>query len=303
MGLFAIGIATLATLLLPAVAAVPLALDAPSDAKTLDLVTFKEGDKTNFKWADLNDPVMGGRSTSTFTVEDGKGVFDGVCRIVPQLKAPGFCNAEARPSFGQKVPDASAFVEGGLEIELVSTGNLTQFKAAFGNKAEHDFGSYKADFVVTAGANTVRIPFTSFSNKWSPSTGEPTVKCTPEDKQVCPTAHSLATIGAIGVWAEGHAGQFHLEITAIRAYLGGSSPPGPSPGPGPAGCTGASGNLAADQCAAWGKFWDDAGGPNWGRNCSKSDPCAGCHGVQCGPKTASSSCAQSDSCDSSITAM
>ena len=192
MGLFAA-----AALLLPAVS---LALDAPSAAKTLDLVTFKEGDKTNFKWVDLNDPVMGGRSTSTFTVEDGKGVFDGVCRIVPQLKAPGFCNAEARPSFGQKVPDASAFVEGGLEIELVSTGNLTQFKAAFGNKAEHDFGSYKADFVVTAGANTVRIPFTSFSNKWSPSTGEPTVKCTPEDKQVCPTAHSLATIGAIGVW-------------------------------------------------------------------------------------------------------
>ena len=110
MGFFAV-----ATLLLPVVAAVPLALDAPSAAKTLDLVTFEEGDKTNFKWTDLNDPVMGGRSTSTFKVEGGKGVFDGVCRIVPQLKAPGFCNAEARPSFGQKVPDASAFIEGGLE--------------------------------------------------------------------------------------------------------------------------------------------------------------------------------------------
>ena len=251
---------------------------------------------------------MGGRSTSTFKVEGGKGVFDGVCRIVPQLKAPGFCNAEARPSFGQKVPDASAFIEGGLEIELVSTGNLTQFKAAFGNKAEHDFGSYKADFVVTAGANTVRIPFTSFSNKWSSSTGEPTVKCTPENKTVCPTAHSLATIGAVGVWAEGYAGQFHLEITAIRAYLGGSSPPGPSPGPGPTGCTGASVNLKAEQCAAWGKFWDGAGGPNWagkGQNCSKSDPCGSAcrHGVGCGPKSPSSNCSLSDSCDSSITSM
>ena len=29
------------------------------------------------------------------------------------------------------------------------------------------------------------------------------------------------------------------------------------------GCTGASAGLTADQCAAWGKFWDDAGGPNW----------------------------------------
>ena len=161
MGFFAV-----ATLLLPVVAAVPLALDAPSAAKTLDLVTFKEGDKTNFKWTDLNDPVMGGRSTSTFKVEGGKGVFDGVCRIVPQLKAPGFCNAEARPSFGQKVPDASAFIEGGLEIELVSTGNLTQFKAAFGNKAEHDFGSYKADFVVTAGAKGVNRLYQNKLDLW-----------------------------------------------------------------------------------------------------------------------------------------
>lgn len=102
---------------------------------------------------------MGGRSTSTFKVEAGKGVFSGVCRIVPALKAPGFCNAEARPALGQKIADASAFIDGGLEIVLTSTGNLTQFKAAFGNKAEHDFGSFKADFTVTKGPNTVRIPF------------------------------------------------------------------------------------------------------------------------------------------------
>jgi hypothetical protein len=116
--------------------------------KTLDLVTFNEGDKTNYAWTDLNDPVMGGRSTSTFKVEGGKGIFDGVCRIVPQLKAPGFCNAEAKPGLLEKIADASSFIEGGLEIEYISTGNLTQFKAAFGSRAEHDFGSYKADFAV-----------------------------------------------------------------------------------------------------------------------------------------------------------
>ena len=58
----------------------------------------------------------------------------------------------------------------------------------------------------------------------------------------------------------------------------------PSLGPGPAGCTGASVSLATDQCAAWGKFWDGAGGPNWagkGQNCSKSDPCACRYGVEC----------------------
>ena len=55
------------------------------------------------------------------------------------------------------------------------------------------------------------------------------------------------------------------------------------------GCTGASAGLAPDQCAAWGQFWDGAGGPNWtysGQGCTKIDPC-GCskgqdqHGVQC----------------------
>jgi hypothetical protein len=44
-------------------------------------------------------------------------------------------------------------------------------------------------------------------------------------------------------------------------------------------CTGASVGLAADQCAAWGQFWDGAGGPNWdhhGQGCTKIDPCGSC---------------------------
>ena len=45
------------------------------------------------------------------------------------------------------------------------------------------------------------------------------------------------------------------------------------------GCTGASAGLAPDQCAAWGQFWDGAGGPNWdgnGQGCTKLDPCGSC---------------------------
>ena len=45
------------------------------------------------------------------------------------------------------------------------------------------------------------------------------------------------------------------------------------------GCTGASAGLAPDQCAAWGKFFDGAGGPNWtfyGLGCTKIDPCGCC---------------------------
>jgi hypothetical protein len=43
---------------------------------------------------------------------------------------------------------------------------------------------------------------------------------------------------------------------------------------------GASAGLAPDQLAAWGQFWDGAGGPNWinlGQGCTKLDPCgSGC---------------------------
>jgi hypothetical protein len=55
------------------------------------LVTFDGDPHTTFKWVAENDPVMGGVSHSTFTIEDDIGVFDGAVEIVPSLKAPGFC--------------------------------------------------------------------------------------------------------------------------------------------------------------------------------------------------------------------
>ena len=58
------------------------------------LVTFDGVKKTSFDWHETNDPVMGGQSSATFAVKDGMGVFNGTCRIVPKLAAPGFCNAQ-----------------------------------------------------------------------------------------------------------------------------------------------------------------------------------------------------------------
>ena len=40
------------------------------------------------KFVQLNDPVMGGQSDSTFAIHDGVGEFSGTCRIVPKLKVP-----------------------------------------------------------------------------------------------------------------------------------------------------------------------------------------------------------------------
>ena len=60
--------------------------------KTFNAYGFDEG--TTFKWMALNDPVMGGASTSTFAVEAGVGVFNGTCRVVSFLHAPGFAKVQ-----------------------------------------------------------------------------------------------------------------------------------------------------------------------------------------------------------------
>lgn len=194
---------------------------APPAGPEVELVGFSADSKHKFDWDVVNDPVMGGRSRSTFVSNEarGVGIFNGTVAIVPQLKAPGFCNAEARSSLFSKTkyPDVSSMLEnGGLLYRMTSTGALNSFKAAFGTSAEYDFGSYKADFNVTRGGQQeVFIPFAHFSNKWSPATGEPTTRCSSTHPEVCPTARALAEIGTVGIWAEGMAGDFHVEIQSI----------------------------------------------------------------------------------------
>lgn len=192
---------------------------APAVGKTM--VSFGANEPSNYKWFVVNDPVMGGRSSSTITESGGLGIFNGTVAIVPQLKAPGFCNAEARPTLLQPRIDVSSYLSGGIVYKLKSTGPMNTFKAAFGTSTQYDFNSYKADFTVpnTGNFETVYIPFNSFSNKWSAATGEPTETCA-KNPSVCPTSHALADIGSIGIWAEGTAGDFHVEMQSIYASMG-----------------------------------------------------------------------------------
>lgn len=79
-------------------------------------------------------------------------------------------------------------------------------------------GCFKAKFSVPAGADftEVRIPFKSFSDKWSPATGEQTATCAAE-ADVCPSAEKLKGIKRMEVWAEGALGKAHLELESISA--------------------------------------------------------------------------------------
>ena len=159
---------------------------------------------------------MGGQSHSTFAVNNSVGVFSGEVKIVPSLKAPGFCNMQADKS---TYPDISMHTHLMLKVRSVGAA-FAGWKVAFG-PADHSgsffFSSYKADFAINGSAwQVVSIPFTSFSSKWSSYTGEPTTKCS-DDKEVCPSAKRLAGITTFEIAAEGAAGKFELEVQKVWA--------------------------------------------------------------------------------------
>merc|ERR1719333_1226208 len=79
-------------------------------------------------------------------------------------------------------------------------------------------GTHKANFAIPASEEfqTVTIPFTDFTYKWSDTTGEPTVKCV-DDASVCPSAKYLKTPKQLAITAEGVEGSFHLEVKSITA--------------------------------------------------------------------------------------
>jgi len=202
------------------------------------IVTFDGAKDTTFNWRETNDPVMGGKSIATFSIDQDQkfGTFNGTCAIVPSLKAPGFCSASAhRGLFSPRFADVSAHINGSLQLRIrTSTPKFAGFHVAFSAKdvphtSPYGGGSFKAPFTTadTTDWQTVQVPFTSFSYDWSPFTGSCATKdptgqqhhcCTADDAfKYCPTAAYLSSIEDIEVWAEGTEGDFTLDITWIGA--------------------------------------------------------------------------------------
>jgi len=198
------------------------------DATPGALVTFDGAGATTFKFEELNDPVMGGRSTGTWSVGKGFGILDGEVVNVPSLKAPGFIKAAADGKF----PDISEFIDGslvlsvrsttpeyaGFRVTFVSGGVSASFSCAGGGSLPFSRGCFKQKFTVPAGSDfvEVKLPFNTFSDKWSSATGEHNEECA-KDKDVCPTASKLGSIKRIEFWGEGAAGKLHLEINSVSA--------------------------------------------------------------------------------------
>merc|ERR1711920_235854 len=145
-------------------------------------VTFDGAAGSTFTFKELNDPVMGGKSTGTWSLGAGFGILDGEVVNVPSLKAPGFIKAAADGKF----PDISEFIDGslvlsvrtttpqyaGYRVTFVADATSPSFACAAGGSLPFSRGCFKQKFTVPAGSDFVdiKLPFNTFSDKWSSAT-------------------------------------------------------------------------------------------------------------------------------------
>lgn len=200
-----------------------IAFASVASASEIVLASF-DGSKTQRQWREQNDPVMGGRSTGTFTVQNGRGVFNGTCAIVPKLSAPGFIKASAGESPDSKYPDITKCDSIALTFQNII--DYDGFRFSFGNthpKGGKFFASgYKASLGPIKGlapgapAQEIILPFKQFTDFWDDATGLPIHTCA-DDPQYCPNTETLQDMKTMSIWAEGKEGDVHMEIQKISA--------------------------------------------------------------------------------------
>jgi len=187
--------------------------------KTVMLATFDGAKGTTLPFTVINDPVMGGKSHSTFVVSKDKGIFEGEVKVVPFLGSPGFCNLEA-PGFRHSpitFPDISG--TDGLSVVMSQTlaSGLTHWGLSMqtktSTKAAQGAG-WQASFEFKAGQTTYFVPYTAFKCS---SRGRPLKNCGKLSEQ-------LDELTQIGIGSSGVAGPFRVELTSLAAESAASTP-------------------------------------------------------------------------------
>lgn len=175
-------------------------------------LTFDGAPATTLDFVELNDPVMGGLSVGTWSVQDGYGIMNGSVVDVPSLDAPGFIKASADGHlnisgdalvvrFKTSTPSYSGF-----RITL-ATGSAAAYSCSGGGQIPMSRGCFKADLKPV-------INFSDFSDLWSPSTGEILVTCA-EDPSAC-VQPALESITRVEFWAEGVDGLANLQVESLE---------------------------------------------------------------------------------------
>jgi hypothetical protein len=200
---------------------VPLLVFAvPAVSKTVTIATFDGAEETTLPFQTVNDPVMGGQSTSSFSVSDDKGIFEGEVKVVTFLGSPGFCNLEA-PGYRQeavKFPDLSGTDGINVEMKQTAKSGLTNWDVSIQTETSQkasqtgDAG-WQADFTYSEGTTSYFVPYSSFKCS---SRGRPLTTCGSLSEQ-------LQELTQIGIGSDGIAGSFRVELTSISAVSSGLS--------------------------------------------------------------------------------
>lgn len=195
-----------AACLLPALAtALPVARSVPEHGD-LPLVTFDGTPASTHAFETVNDPVMGGASTSEFSVDTAQhtGVWDGEVRVVPFLGKPGFCVLRTRAE--QEFPDVSG--TSAIEVKLSGPASgLHNFEVQV-----HVHGVttrqtvYTAAAPLQAGQTVMRVPWSAFTLSWR---GQPV--------KGPPLTDHLAQFSGVGLSTSGKAGKFVVSLMSLAA--------------------------------------------------------------------------------------
>eukprot|EP00560_Eucampia_antarctica_P007667 CAMPEP_0197823524 /NCGR_PEP_ID=MMETSP1437-20131217/868_1 /TAXON_ID=49252 ORGANISM="Eucampia antarctica, Strain CCMP1452" /NCGR_SAMPLE_ID=MMETSP1437 /ASSEMBLY_ACC=CAM_ASM_001096 /LENGTH=254 /DNA_ID=CAMNT_0043422745 /DNA_START=103 /DNA_END=867 /DNA_ORIENTATION=- len=180
-------------------------------------------------WNALNDPVMGGQSSSTVSIKGGLGIFEGEVVDVSFLQAPGFITMRGEGDYAD-VSSCDTF-----RLTARASEPYEGYRISFGIKTvpgNRFARGFKANFLSPVGTDMVDIdiPFRDFTVRWDDKTGDP-VKTCQEDEAYCPDIDTLKNMKSISIWGEGVDGKIKLEIDSIKAVgcTGKVSNPAPAP--------------------------------------------------------------------------
>jgi hypothetical protein len=189
-----------------------------NDDDSRAVVVLEDFASPQHEWTEMNDPVMGGKSTGTFTINENSGRFVGEVVDVPFLHAPGFI--QVRTTDRAVFPDISSCQQ--IQIVAQSHAPYSGYRISFGNA--HAPGGkffaygYKANLEIEQSDTpiNVTIPITQFTDFWDDATGDPIHTCE-ENPLYCPDELTLQNIQRLAVWGEGVAGHVDLQIYKIQA--------------------------------------------------------------------------------------
>lgn len=196
------------------------------------LATFDGAPQTTLPFEVVDDPVMGGVSSSSFLVNGSVGMWQGEVRLVPSLNSPGFCNVQAPglyktgavvfPSVAGKRGlsiRAQNMMKGGLSkanLQIATEGSkhcpqppnvmpLGDFMTPMDAHCKQ--GTYSAAIDIGRSMKDIFVPSSAFKCTWR---GEDVTWCPPLETQ-------FDKLTQVGLSFSGKLGMFQVAIESVSA--------------------------------------------------------------------------------------